>query len=146
MSVHFEKGDLLEADIDFICHQVNTFGVMGGGLAAQIAKKYPNVEKAYQMFCSLHSSSPLGRIQMVMAPDLKMVVNIFSQVEWVATDYDALRVALGTLATKAPEGSKIGFPDHYGCGIANGDWEIVLNIITEVLGDKFEVYIYKREG
>ena len=48
MEYRFIKGDLLKADADVICHQVNLQGVMGGGLALSIAMKYPNVNKIYE--------------------------------------------------------------------------------------------------
>lgn len=35
------KGNLLESDCDIICHQTNTLGIMGGGIALQIKNKYP---------------------------------------------------------------------------------------------------------
>ena len=38
------KGDLLEADVFAICHQVNCQNVMGAGLAKAIATKWPKVK------------------------------------------------------------------------------------------------------
>lgn len=42
-----KKGDVLESGCNVICHQVNEYGVMGGGLAKQIANKYPSVSEDY---------------------------------------------------------------------------------------------------
>ena len=35
------KGDLLKSDVPAIIHQCNCFHTMGGGIAVQIASKYP---------------------------------------------------------------------------------------------------------
>ncbi len=39
--ISYHEGDLLKSNCDVICHQVNLQGVMGGGLALQIARKFP---------------------------------------------------------------------------------------------------------
>lgn len=43
-------GDALNTDCDILCHQVNLQGVMGGGIAKQIAQRFPNVESEYVNF------------------------------------------------------------------------------------------------
>ena len=48
--ISYHNGDLLKSGCDIICHQVNLQGVMGGGIARQIANKYPDVEKSYKLF------------------------------------------------------------------------------------------------
>ena len=37
---------------------------------------------------------------------------------------------------------KVGFPYKIGCGLAGGDWDTIIRIIEEELGD-LEVEIYK---
>ena len=39
----YVKGNLLDKQWDIFCHQVNCKGVMGSGIAKQIAEKYPEV-------------------------------------------------------------------------------------------------------
>ena len=46
--ISYHEGDLLKSNCDVICHQVNLQGVMGGGLALQIARKFPQVEHEYK--------------------------------------------------------------------------------------------------
>ena len=41
------KGDLLEADLDYYCHQVNCQGKMGSGIAKSIKEKWPIVYDKY---------------------------------------------------------------------------------------------------
>lgn len=38
------KGDILNADAEFICHQVNCMNAMGAGVAKAIYTKYPEVK------------------------------------------------------------------------------------------------------
>ena len=59
MAYKIIKGDLLETNADIICHQVNLQGVMGGGLALSIARKYPNVNKIYEDYYTNSSGSIL---------------------------------------------------------------------------------------
>ena len=39
-----KNGDILKATENIICHQCNTRGIFGGGLAYQIKSTYPNCE------------------------------------------------------------------------------------------------------
>lgn len=39
---------IIEQDVDIIGYQVNRLGIMGGGIALQIKKKYPYVYKEYK--------------------------------------------------------------------------------------------------
>ena len=43
MSIPVIRGDILRSDTDIIVQQVNCQGVMGAGLAKQIASQYPEV-------------------------------------------------------------------------------------------------------
>ena len=84
MAYKIIKGDLLETNADIICHQVNLQGVMGGGLALSIARKYPNVNKVYKDY----KQKKLGEVCMVYTDDF-IVANCFSQTEDFNTDYKA---------------------------------------------------------
>lgn len=147
--VTFVKGDLLNADVDIICHQVNLQGVMGGGLAYQIAKKYPNTEKAYKKYCD-KKSKDLGDCLITYEDDF-LIANCFSQEENFDTNYEAVYYCFIKVKELADEVYKdygeiykIGIPFKYGCGIANGDWDKVLEIITKVFEDN-DVLIYIKE-
>jgi O-acetyl-ADP-ribose deacetylase (regulator of RNase III) len=47
--IHYVKGNLLDSNCDYICHQVNCQGVMGSGIARQIRERYPVVYLYYKM-------------------------------------------------------------------------------------------------
>src|SRR5699024_7894813 len=52
MPIMHVKGDLLESDCNVIVHKANCFASSGGGIARQIAQRYPSVlkaDRAYQI-------------------------------------------------------------------------------------------------
>ena len=44
------NGDLFTSKANFIVHQVNCQGVMGSGVAAQVADKFSHVETEYRKY------------------------------------------------------------------------------------------------
>lgn len=146
------KGNLLESDVDIICHQVNCQGVMGAGLAKQIKEKYPRVYADYKWLCeSVPPEELLGDVQVVRCGGKKYVANIFGQLSYgrdrVHTDYQALESALQLLFKFIREDDSlkdlsVGFPKGMGSGLAGGDWNRVMEIISKTAGD-LTVYIYE---
>ena len=165
--IRFVKGNLLEANLDYYCHQVNCQGRMGSGIAKVIKEKWPVVYDEYvQKYQDredeiLRNSSSfecapsvsetlLGDIQLVRVDVDSTVVNMFAQEHYGYdgrryTSYDAFWSCLGQIKSSIPKGSKIGFPDHIGCGLGGANWEVIKTMICEVLGEDFDVYIYKLE-
>ena len=139
--ITYVKGDLLEANADIICHQVNLQGVMGGGLAYSIARKYPKVNKVYKNYIP----KQLGEVCFADTKDFT-IANCFSQTESFDTDYSALRTCLykvkGYMISCGY--TSVAIPYKYGCGIANGDWKKVLSVFEEVFKG-FNVLIYVKE-
>lgn len=167
MSIHFIKGNLLEENLDYYCHQVNCQGRMGSGIAKSIKEKWPNVYDEYMKKCRdredeiYHmcggskngidwSETLLGEIQLVHVGENKNVVNMFAQQYYGYngkryTSYDAFWACLGKIREIVPVGSKIGFPERIGCGLGGANWEVIKTMIWEVLSEDFDVYIYKLE-
>lgn len=148
------KGDLLYATENVIAHQVNTCGVMGGGVAYYIRKKYPNVYQQYVKTCNevKDRKSLLGQCQICnTGNDRQFVANLFGQLDFgtdkVQTNYAALTDAferldsqLSMLELRKP--MSVAIPYGIGCGLGGGDWNVVFKIIEETL--KFrEVTIYR---
>ena len=166
--IKFVKGDLLDATEDVIMHQVNCQGVMNSGVAKQIREKWPEVFEQYQSFCcacGMQNCDPLGRVQIaeINSPNIaskrQFVANIFAQRFYGYngkrfTDDDAFRSAvrdLGLILRCAKEtqafmhsSPSVAAPYKIGCGLGGGDWDTILEIIEEELGD-FNVVIYQRE-
>jgi O-acetyl-ADP-ribose deacetylase (regulator of RNase III) len=144
--VKYVKGNLLDSNCDYICHQVNCQGVMGSGIAKQIRERWPEVYDIYRELCDTYQSGDLiGGIQVA-----GHVVNIFSQDNFGYdgrryTSYDAFVEALLKFRTTIPSGSTIGFPKNIGCGLGGGNWKIISTMIEEILGGYYDVYIYELE-
>lgn len=136
------EGDALENECQLLCHQVNLDGVMGGGIALSIAKKYPDVEKEY----SNYPSKKLGEVCFAKT-DKYVIANCFSQTKSYDTDYDALRKCLDKVVTYMNDNylRTVAIPYKYGCGIANGDWDTVRSIFEEKL-EGLTLVIYKLKA
>ena len=44
------NGNLFDSKADFLVHQTNCQGVMGSGVAAQVAERYSHVETEYRKY------------------------------------------------------------------------------------------------
>ncbi|WP_139991842.1 macro domain-containing protein [Paenibacillus paridis] len=150
MAVKIIQGDLTNAKEDILGHQVNCQGVMGSGIARVIRTKYP---EAYHAFIEKSKNTSnhkklLGECQLIDSKGDKKIANLFGQFYFgkssqLYTDYDALRKALTTLKQRAAEAQlSVALPYNIGCGLANGDWNVVSNIIEEVFED-YEVTLYQ---
>ena len=159
--VQFVKGNLLESNCDYICHQVNCQGKMNSGIAKQIREKWPIVYKNYmEKYNILNgvSGALLGDIQIVglwedyYATDFhQSVINMFSQEHYGYdgrryTSYDAFWNCLNLIKRTIPKGKTIGFPKKIGCDRGGANWPVILEMITEVLGVEYKVFIYYLEG
>ena len=157
MSMNHVIGDLLESDCDYICHQVNCQGKMNSGIARSIREKWPvvytNYMEKYNILNGV-SSALLGDIQIVglwddfYATDFhQSVINMFSQ-EYYGydgrryTSYDAFWNCLHLIKKTVQKGSKIGFPGYIGCVRGGANWDVIYEMINQVLAEDYEVYIY----
>ena len=163
--IYWKKGNLLESDCDYICQQVNCMGKMNSGIAKQIREKWPVVYQNYMAKCNFSHPSGyirpellLGDIQIVglwddyYATDFhQSVINMFSQ-EYYGydgrryTSYDAFWNCLNLIKQTVPKGKTIGFPKKIGCDRGGANWPVILEMITEVLGVEYKVFIYYLEG
>ena len=156
MSIKIIKGDLLNSDANIICHQVNCKGIMGSGLAVQIKNKYPEVFEDYKEHIGKYIYSQenvglLGSVNLSSIGPNRYIANIFGQWDYgrnnkiVYTNYAALRRAFEDLKDYAERHNySISLPYKIGCGLANGSWSIVYNLIKKIFGNtNIKVTIYK---
>ena len=158
-------GDLLNAPERIIAHVVNCMGVMGGGVALQIRKKYPEVYTEYKEFCDNKRPdggkednrmyTMLGVADFVETRDHTFVYNLFAQFNYGTEkrqlDYDALTECLNdmcqqinTYANFRDVEKKVAIPYMIGCGLAGGDWSKVCSIIETVEAENgIEFIAYK---
>ncbi len=141
-------GNILNSTEDIICHQVNVYGVMGGGVARQLADRYPKLEEEYSHYCEINNKNYndlKGKVFYFITDNEKVVANIFSQEPNFNTDYEALKIALLDIKREAKSHKlSVCMPYGIGCGIANGNWNEVYKIIDEVFKD-YNVTLYKLE-
>lgn len=141
------NGNIFDSDANIICHQVNTFGIMGGGIALQVKNRFPIVYQEYKDLCDENKNNNLlGNVLFSYYDENKMIANCFSQDGW-ETDYNALRDCLIKVRSNCQQSIRsVALPYNYGCGIAKGDWNIVYNIIQEIFENTLiDCVIYKLE-
>lgn len=158
--IHHVKGNLLDSNCDYICHQVNCKGVMGAGIAKQIRDRWPEVYRYYmeRFWDRLDDSKTTEENMLGSIDDVKIkndtrdlhIVNMYAQTSYGFnhyryTSYDAFEDCLYQIKRLVPVSKMIGFPKGIGCGLGGGDWEIILRMIETVLGDTHEVFIYELE-
>ena len=161
------KGNLLDSDCDYICHQVNCQGRMASGIAKAIRDKWPVVYTEYANkyketqdeiwrdcgsfeFIPDPSGVLLGQIQLIDVSKKQCVINMFAQQFYGYdgkryTSYDAFWGCLGLIKQSVPKGSSIGFPYKIGCGLGGANWRVIHAMIEEVLDEDYDVRIYKLE-
>jgi len=155
MNLQIIEGNLLDATENLICHQVNCQGVMGSGLAKQLSDRYLGLYEKYKLHCKFGAIEDLlGSITFFEISRNRYIVNIFGQNEYgsnkkiVYTDYDALKkafISLRDIAIKHED--SIAIPYNLGCGLGNGNWDKVYELIFEVFEDSdVIVNIYKIGG
>lgn len=149
-------GDIFTSGADYILHQVNCQGVMGSGVAKQVREKYPAVFEAYRNLCLAHTSGALnvlGYAQVVPNDNgSQCIVNLFAQEKFgydgkCYTSYTALRQSLRTVRewVEHQPGATIAIPYLMSCHRGGGNWDTVLQIITEELGD-LNVTLWEYNG
>ena len=82
LTIPIRNGNILHSSADIIVQQVNCRGVMGAGLAKQIATRYPDVLVIYKKYCQEHPnpSSMLGKVLFVETErTTPIIANIFGQ-------------------------------------------------------------------
>ncbi len=142
MSYREVKGDLIKLGLsgyfDVISHGVNSFCVMGGGIAPQMHKAfdcnngyfYPLEQKSH-----VGDVNKLGQIEWVrhQIDEEKevIVVNSYTQYDFGGdkppVDYEALALCMRKM-NHIFKGKHIGLP-MIGAGLAGGDWVRIRRII-----------------
>lgn len=151
--VKYVKGNLLDSNCDYICHQVNCQGVMGSGIAKQIRERWPKVYEGYKRFCDYiisQGGTLLGKTFITTGGSSKHIVNMFSQDNYGYdgaryTSYDAFAHCLNSMRDHIRSDKTIGFPKNIGCGLGGGNWNVISALIEEILGKDYNVYIYELE-
>jgi O-acetyl-ADP-ribose deacetylase (regulator of RNase III) len=141
-----KNGDLLKSSCNFICHQVNCKGAMGRGIAQQISEKFPEVKSKF-LYSYKIGANKLGNIDIVPVDKNQYVINLYGQYNYGChyydgkcdTDYSAFKSCLINLKRFIDHNKlynfTIGFPYKIACGLAGGNWERIIEIIGDILGE-----------
>ena len=119
------NGNVLDCTEDVIIHQVNVAGVMGGGVARQLARRYTGLEKEYSEFCKIYDNDYYklkGKVFKIMI-DGKFIMNMFSQKENFDTDYEMMKIALEEIK-KYARGFKLSIAIPYRYWLWNSKWRL----------------------
>ena len=135
-------GNILDVTEGIIVQQVNCRGIMGAGLAKQIREKYPHVYENYRDVCTMTEGSLLGKVSFAQVTPTLCISSVFGQEFYgrnpnvVYTSYDALKTGLFKVKVAQMRWDKqVYVPHGIGCGLANGDWNVVLSVIEETIPD-----------
>lgn len=156
------KGDLLDSKANILVHCANCQCVMGAGIAAHIAKKYPEAVEADNK-TARGDIAKLGTVSIARTKDNKFIVNLYGQFgmgKGRQLNYEALYSGIITIREKMdalfadPAKMKklklkkivVGFPFGIGCIRAGGDWFIVHTMLRSVFAETpYEVLIVELE-
>jgi len=154
-------GDLLDAK-GVIVHGCNSCGVMGSGVALQIKNKWPEAFESYRNFLQNHRehycNSPLGLIAYSYPETSVWVANMITQQHFgrdknkVYVDYEAIKTGFKSLNSDLKLQNRlsmkpittVNFP-LIGCGLGNGNWKIISEIIDEELDDSLEKVLWLQD-
>ena len=167
-------GNLFDSKANFIVHQVNAQGVMGSGVAAQVAERFPNVEKEYLRYCKHYNKQKkniLGTVQYVPTKawanimcdmikndrveaydkDYQYIVNLFGQNYFglgeQQTDLKAFKKGMLDIREKAERiGATVAMPFKIGCCRGGANFNDVYKIIQDVFEkSKVDVEIWRLD-
>lgn len=167
MGIQIIKGDLLEADVQYICHQTNAKKKMASGIAKSIREKWPIAYEEYIKWCEETENKAiemadapwdtpdiselmLGHIKIAPVNNKQFVIHMMAQENFGYdgkryTSYDAFCSCLEEIKKQIPKGSNIGFPYKIGSDRGGANWHIIAMMIKEILSEDYNVYIYKLE-
>lgn len=150
MSIEIE-GDILNCDIQYICHQCNCVTNKAKGLANDIFNKYPWADVYYNRKIRDKPGSIYVKGD---GKEKRLVINLFGQFYPGSAKYSSdskemrelwFKKGLDEIA-KIKGIDSIAFPYLIGCGMAGGKWEIYKGFLDEFAKNnpKIKVYIIKK--
>jgi O-acetyl-ADP-ribose deacetylase (regulator of RNase III) len=141
------KGDLIElakkGEFDVIAHGCNCFCTQKSGIAKQMSEEF-GTDKFPLETCRNGDINKLGNIDYKIFNNAKnymslAVVNCYTQYDFgrdkskVYVDYMAITLCMKKI-NHIFKNARIGLP-KIGCGLANGNWDIIKTIFEKELKD-----------
>lgn len=147
-------GNVLDIPFGIVVHGCNSHGVMGSGIAKEVKARFPGAFKVYADEYARRVNKGCSGLELgsltVYAPETELIiVNAVTQQDYgrepghVYVDYNAMYSCFVKIKNIAVEQNMpVNFP-LIGCGLANGDWNIVSAIIEDALGPDVEKILWK---
>jgi O-acetyl-ADP-ribose deacetylase (regulator of RNase III) len=151
-----KQGDLIKlfdkGFFDIIVHGCNCMGIMGAGIAKQIAERYP---KALSVDIEHKSkfnnpTEQMGTFSVAHVEEDKRIYNLYTQLKpGEYFDYESFKSALKAMKNDLPNSHtdvkvRIGFP-YIGCGLGGFESkELIEKAIQEELNE-YDTYIVDYE-
>ena len=138
--INKRKGNILNIEEGYIVHGCNAQGVMGSGIAKQIREKYPKVYSTYLLEYN-ENGLAVGSIIPVYINEKLCIINAITQEFYGRNPYKKYVSYFGvdTCFNRInrliqTDGTEIVNSLHFpliGCGLANGNWDIVSKKINK---------------
>ena len=140
-------GNILTDDADAIVVPVNTVGVMGKGLALQVARRYPSNLTIYK-YALRSNQMKVGKVYVVSHPPMILFPTKAdwrkpSQLEYIQEGLVSLAVEITSWDLRS-----VAVP-ALGCGLGGLDWHQVRAEIEAALASssaEFRLYVPKEGG
>jgi O-acetyl-ADP-ribose deacetylase (regulator of RNase III) len=133
------KGDLLDAEEDFLCHQTNTTSTGAKGVARSIFKRFPYANTYLRRTRLVQGM--IGIFELTGGEGERKIININAQIhpggpKPSGMDSRQKRLeyfssCLKQMARSLPPGSSYAFPYMIGCGYGGGNWDEYLPLLEE---------------
>ncbi len=150
--IYDAAGNLFDADAEALVNTVNTVGVMGRGVALQMARAYPEILPPYEKACEEERLTP-GTVLTVDLHSLhnpRYIINVPTKSHWNGKSrLDDIKSGLRALADELV---KLGITSvavpPLGCGLGGLDWGDVYPLIVSTLGNLpgVAVHVYGPNG
>lgn len=137
--MEFTQGNLLEANVEAVVNTVNTFGVMGKGIALMFKERFPENFRAYAAACK-RGEVEVGKLFVTRGAELDgpdWIINFPTKKHWrYPTRIEWVEEGLAELRRFIAENriASIAIPP-LGCGNGGLDWAVVKPLIVAALSD-----------
>ncbi len=145
----FITGNIITAETEAIVNTVNTYGVMGKGIALAFKKSFPGNYKAYRKAFE-NGTLEVGKMHLYQTSLLtpKIIINFPTKKHWRnKSKIEYIENGMDDLIEVIIKNniSSISIPP-LGCGNGGLDWQVIKSIITNKLlrlKDTVEIHIYE---
>jgi O-acetyl-ADP-ribose deacetylase (regulator of RNase III) len=142
--IHYITGNLLESPAAALVNTVNTFGVMGKGIALQFKHQFPQNYKKY-VKAFKNNELQIGKLLITQESD-KFIINFPTKTDWrKPSEYEYVELGLKALVTwiQTQAIPSIAVPP-LGAGNGKLDWMKVRTLIEHYLNPlTCEVFLYQ---